>query len=154
MPPDPAPGRDLCTEDDVRRLVTHFYGDVAQDGLLGPVFNDVAAVDWPTHLATLTAFWSRLLFGTPGYRGNPFRAHQTVHRQHPFTSAHFQRWLDLFDETLDADWAGPNVERVRALARDVARVHCRQLVGPSPLSRDPMTRRGSGSDSPRVGDRG
>lgn len=33
------------------------------DDLLGPVFNEVAQVNWPEHLAKLTAFWCRALFG-------------------------------------------------------------------------------------------
>ena len=76
----------------------------------------------------MVAFWCRALFGEEGYEGNPFRAHQEVHARAPFTAAHFERWLDLFFETIDLTWAGPNAERAKALAANVARVHATQLV--------------------------
>lgn len=110
-------------------MVRRFYQDVAQDDLLGPMFNDVAQVDWAEHLPKLTAFWCRALLGIPGYQGNPFMAHRLVHEQVPFTEAHFLRWLELFHETLDDGWSGPNVDRAKELAGNVARVHQHQLVG-------------------------
>jgi hemoglobin len=125
---DGSPG-DLDDPGEVAEMVRRFYADVAQDELLGPLFNDVARVDWSEHLPKLTAFWCRALFGMPGYAGNPFRAHLDVHEQRPFTSAHFHRWLDLFEETVDLGWCGPNAEKVKALANNVARVHSGQLVG-------------------------
>ena len=110
-------------------MVRRFYADVAMDDLLGPVFNDVAQVDWSEHIPKLTAFWCRALLGRQGYSGNPFRAHADVHAQSPFTAAHFDRWLTLFEETLEIGWVGPNVQRARELAHNVARVHRSQLIG-------------------------
>jgi hemoglobin len=120
---------DLSDPADVAELVQRFYRDVAQDELLGPMFNDVAKVDWSEHLPKLTAFWCRALFGLPGYAGNPFRAHRDVHEQRAFTAAHFVRWLELFEETVDVGWAGANASRAKDLARNVARVHAGQLIG-------------------------
>jgi hemoglobin len=98
----------------------------------------VAQVDWSLHLPKLTAFWSRFLFGTLGYDGNPFRAHQLVHARRPFTAAHFERWLELFFETLDLGWVGPNVDRVKAHATKVAKGHAAQLIGaPAPPTKAP-----------------
>ena len=77
----PAPTSDLEAESDIAELVRRFYADVAQDELLGPMFNDVARVDWSEHLPKLTAFWCRALLGQPGYEGNPFRAHVLIHNQ-------------------------------------------------------------------------
>jgi hemoglobin len=125
----PAPERDLDTPEEIAELVRRFYADVAQDELLGPVFHDVAAVDWSTHLPKLTAFWCRALLGIPGYTGNPFQAHARIHARQAFTAAHFERWLSLFHETLDLGWVGPLADRAGALADDVARVHGQQLLG-------------------------
>lgn len=113
-------------------MVRRFYQDVAQDDLLGPVFNDVAKVDWGEHLETLTAFWCRVLLDRPGYGGNPFRAHAHIHSQEPFTAAHFERWLALFHDTVELGWAGPAADRALQLAQDVARVHATQLAKLSP----------------------
>jgi hemoglobin len=123
------PTRDLDDSTEIGELVRRFYADVAQDDLLGPMFNDVAKVDWPEHLTKLAAFWGRALLGTQGYAGNPFRAHKLVHEQQAFTAAHFRRWLELFEDTITLGWSGPNADRALALAHEVARVHSQQLLG-------------------------
>jgi hemoglobin len=110
-------------------MVRRFYADVTQDDLLGPMFNDVARVDWSEHLPKLAAFWCRALLGQEGYAGNPFRAHALVHQQRAFTPAHFERWLTLFHETLELGWIGPLADRAATLADNVARVHSQQLLG-------------------------
>jgi len=133
-PRRPAPTRDLDSPAEIAEMVRRFYQDVAQDDLLGPMFNDVAQVDWVEHLPKLTAFWCRALLGIEGYAGNPFRAHAIVNDQAPFTHAHFQRWLDLFHDAVELGWTGPNAQRALDLAHNVARVHAGQLVvepGPS-----------------------
>ena len=125
----PAPTRDLDSPEEIAEMVRRFYADVAMDDVLGPMFNDVAQVDWSEHLPKLTAFWCRALLDLSGYVGNPFRAHAEVHDKRGFTPAHFERWLSLFHETLDLGWVGPNAERAHQLADNVARVHSRQLLG-------------------------
>jgi hemoglobin len=126
-------GRDLDDPDEVAEMVRRFYTDVAQDDLLGPMFNDVAHVDWSAHLPKLAAFWCRAFLSMPGYEGNPYRAHLLVHSRRSFTRAHFERWLDLFHETLDLGWAGPKVEHAKALAHRVAMVHSKQIIGETVL---------------------
>lgn len=127
-PQRPAPSRDLDTPVEVAELVRRFYQDVAQDDLLGPIFEDVAQVDWSEHLPKLTAFWCRALLGIEGYAGNPFRAHGTVSAVAPFTEAHFERWLELFHDAVELGWTGPNARRALDLAHHVARVHAARLV--------------------------
>lgn len=127
--PRPAPEHDLDDPDQIAEMVRRFYADVAQDDLLGPMFNDVARVDWSEHLPKLTAFWCRALLGQPGYVGNPFQAHANVHRQRAFSAAHFERWLSLFHETLETGWIGPSADRAAELADNVAAVHSHHLIG-------------------------
>jgi hemoglobin len=125
----PEPTRDLDTPEEIAEMVRRFYADVAQDDLLGPMFNDVARVDWSEHLPKLTAFWCRALLDRPGYAGHPFRAHALVHAQRPFTHAHFRQWLTLFHDTVELGWVGPNATRALELAHAVAAVHSEQLTG-------------------------
>lgn len=127
--PPPAPTRDLDSPDEIAEMVRGFYADVTQDDVLGPMFNDVARVNWSEHLPKLTAFWCRALLGQPGYQGNPFRAHALVHAKRAFTAAHFERWLSLFHKALELRWTGPNAQRAHDLADNVARVHSHQLLG-------------------------
>lgn len=127
--PRPAPTRDLDTAGEIDEMVRRFYADVTQDDLLGPMFNEVARVNWSEHLPKLASFWRRALLGEPGYQGNPFRAHALVHAQRAFTPAHFERWLALFHESLELGWVGPYADRAGELADNVARVHGHQLLG-------------------------
>ncbi len=136
-------------------MVRRFYADVAQDDVLGPVFNDVAKVDWSEHLPRLTSFWGRALLGMPGYSGNPFRAHALVHDRRAFTAAHFERWLHLFNETLELGWIGPRAQRAAALAQNVARVHRRQLGCPQGVDQRMIgALTASSDDDPLTCDRG
>ena len=121
--------RDLDDPGQVAELVRRLYAEVDRDALLGPMFNEVARVDWPEHLAKLTGFWCRVPFGIAGYQGNPFRSHALVHAQRSFSAAHFRRWLALFRQTLEGDWQGPKADQAIDLACKLARVHAHQLIG-------------------------
>jgi hemoglobin len=131
----PTPSSDLSDASEVAEMVRRFYVEVAQDDLLGPVFNDVARVDWAEHLPKLTAFWCRMLLGIEGYRGNALQAHRRIHARSPFTTEQFDRWLEVFHETIDLGWRGPIADHAKALAVNIARVHHAQLVGRDPSCR-------------------
>ena len=121
-------GRDLDSPAEIAEMVRSFYASVAEDDLLGPVFNDVAQVDWDTHLPKLAAFWNHALLGIEGYQGNPFRQHAAVNARQQFRQEHFDRWLELFRANLAQRWSGPFVDRALALVARVAEVHAGQLV--------------------------
>ncbi len=120
---------DLENRDEISKMVNAFYTRVQQDPRLGPLFDDVAKVDWPPHMEKLTNFWSRILLGQAGYAGNPMRAHVDVHVQSEFDHDHFRRWLTLFHDTIDTGWAGPLAEHAKMMGRRVAAVHSGQLTG-------------------------
>jgi hemoglobin len=81
------------TEEMIGELVTRFYGRVREDEFLGPVFAIVQ--DWDEHLGKLKNFWSSVVMMTGRYHGQPMRAHLPL----TLTGAHFDRWLDLFEQT-------------------------------------------------------
>lgn len=87
----PAP---VLTEADIAVLVDRFYEKVRRDPDLGAVFNP-AVHDWDQHKTTLVSFWSSVALRTGRYRGNPM----AMHRPHPISRAHFDRWLALWRET-------------------------------------------------------
>lgn len=124
------PVDDIRDRDDVERLVRDFYRQAAMDDVLGPVF-EAAAIDWGAHIATLTDFWSWQLLGERGYEGNPLRAHAPVHQLVPFTEAHYARWLELFEGTVDALFAGPVAEVAKGRGRKMAVALARLLDGVS-----------------------
>ena len=115
-------------------MVVDFYREVVFDDLLGPVFDEVAEVDWAVHIPKLIDFWCRVLLGHPGYDGFMLGAHQRVHELEPLYDAHFDRWVNLFEASVDRGWRGPIAERAKAHAVRMAAILRRRLsVGEQPL---------------------
>ncbi|GAA4354635.1 group III truncated hemoglobin [Variovorax defluvii] len=94
----PNPAEELCTEDEVVRLVHAFYARIREDPVLGPIF-DARIKDWDRHLAKLVDFWSSTLRGTARYRGAPMPVHAALPG---LTPCLFHRWLALFRDTTQA----------------------------------------------------
>ncbi len=109
---------DIKTKEDVAGMVEGFYSLVNEDDLLGPVFNEVAAVDWKAHMPLMVSFWSTLLLGTGEYRGQPFPKHAVL----PLTPLHFERWIQLFRQNLEARFSGPVAAQAMQQAQQIARV--------------------------------
>ena len=116
-------GVDIQTTADIKTMVDRFYEKVNRDELLAPIFNEVAQVDWPSHLQTLYAFWETLLFGTGNYQGAPFPKHAVL----PVEKAHFDRWLELFIATVEENFAGPKAEEAKGRALSIADTFARRM---------------------------
>lgn len=104
--------KDIETPADIRTMVDAFYVKVQDDPLLAPIFRDVAAVDWDTHLPIMYNFWEMMLFRTGGYAGRPMPKHMVL----PIATEHFERWLALFHQTVDENFAGRRATEVKYLA--------------------------------------
>lgn len=115
--------KDIKNKDDIRVFVDSFYSKVRQDALLGPVFSGAISGDWQPHLDTMYAFWDSVLFSVPGFSGNPFAKHIPL----KIDSAHFDQWLVLFDETIDAGFSGPVAEEAKTRARLIAKIFISRL---------------------------
>jgi hemoglobin len=119
---------DLGTRTQIHDLVVRFYREIVFDDLLGPVFEEVAEVDWSTHIPKLIDYWCRVLLGEPGYDGYILHAHQEVHEIESFRPELFDRWYLLFVEAIDAGWRGPIAERAKAHAARMAGVLSGRLL--------------------------
>lgn len=110
------PTPDLCTEEEVHRLVHGFYAEVREDPVLGPIF-EAHVRDWGPHLAKMVDFWSGALRGTARFRGTPMPKHVALPG---LTAELFQRWLGLFARTT-ATLGNPALEeRANDLAHRIA----------------------------------
>ena len=103
------------TEQMIERLVRGFYAKVRTDTLLAPFF-EAKIRDWEPHLAQMCAFWSSVALMTGRYHGAPMPKHLVL----PVDAEHFDRWLELFEETA-RDLCPPEaeahfVERARRIA--------------------------------------
>jgi hemoglobin len=108
--------KDIETEEDIRLLVDSFYGRVAEDEVLFPVFSAALGEDWSHHMPIMYRFWGTLLLGNMTYQGNPFLKHVKL----PIGAEHFQRWLSLFERTLDDLFSGPKADEARQRAHSIA----------------------------------
>ena len=119
---------------EVRGFVEAFYVQALQDPMLGPVFNRIVAADqWDTHFETMTDFWLSVAFDGPTFRGNPMIKHARIKDIAPH---HFDRWVEIFDETCCIYWPHDIAELLRqragqispSLMNGVARARQKQLV--------------------------
>jgi len=111
---------DIATRADIVRLVDRFYTRVREDDLLGPIFDDVAHVDWAAHLPKMYAFWDSVLFGRPGFKGNPLAVHSALARLTPLTPREFSRWVVLFEMTVEDLFTGVVAEEAKLRAARIA----------------------------------
>ncbi len=94
--------KDIENKEDVKLLVDVFYAKAMKDELLGPIFSH-AIKDMDAHLPRIYSFWGTLLIGEMSYHGSPFG----VHRNSGLQKKHFDRWVQLFSETVDENFEGP-----------------------------------------------
>ena len=111
---------DISSRADVERLVDTFYEHVRSDELLGPIFDDVARVDWVTHLPKMYAFWEAVLFGVAGFKGNPLATHLALAQRTPLTAREFGQWIALFRQAVDERFAGPMAAEAKRRAEQIA----------------------------------
>ena len=100
---------DIKNIDDIKLLVDTFYGNVRKDELLAHIFNDKIEDRWPEHLEKMYRFWQTVLLGEQTYYGSPFVPHAKL----PVELVHFEKWLELFDGTVDSLFEGEKASRAK-----------------------------------------
>ena len=113
---------ELADRAGIERLVNAFYAKVVKDDLLGFIFNDIARTNWDTHFPKMYAFWETVIFGTGNFVGNPMAAHAKLVPLTTMGRPQFERWLALFEQTVDELFAGPKAEHIKSCASDMANV--------------------------------
>ena len=113
---------DLADRTDIIRVVDSFYARIRQDEKLGPIFDEIAQVDWAAHLPRMYDFWDSMLFRAGSFRGNPLGVHAQLVPRADMSLPTFRRWLALFRETVEELYAGPNARMLLRSAEDMANV--------------------------------
>lgn len=108
--------KDIIQLEDIKLLVDSFYGKVREDKLLAPIFNERIGDKWSEHLEKMYRFWQTVLLADHTYYGSPFSPHANL----PVDKNHFDRWLELFNETIDEQFTGEKVEEARWRATKMA----------------------------------
>ncbi len=113
---------EIQTREDVVLLVNTFYSKIKSNDLLGPIFSDIARIEWDQHLPIMYSFWSSILLEEHSYRGNPMIKHILLSQKTPMTDLHFSEWLRLFVETVDQLFIGRIAEEAKVRAANIARL--------------------------------
>lgn len=115
--------QEIKTMDQVKELVDKFYEKVNADNLLSPVFNQEARVNWEEHLPKMYRFWGSILLGTADYNGRPFPPHAVLQ----IRKEHFDRWIQLFIETVNENFEGQLAEEAKRRAETIATIFQHKL---------------------------
>ncbi len=110
--------KDIENLSDIKLLVDSFYAHVQQDDLIGPIFNEKIKDRWPQHLNKMYGFWQTILFNQPVYKGSSFEAHAEL----TIDKKHFERWLLLFNTTVDNYFKGEKANEAKMRAANIAAV--------------------------------
>lgn len=108
---------DIETREDLEKLLTEFYSVALYDKEIGHHFVDL---DLKFHLPVIVDFWEKVLFGKPVYFSNPLLVHQQLHEKFPLKPEHFRRWVEIFNATVDALFAGETAENAKFRAETIA----------------------------------
>lgn len=108
--------KDIENRQDIELLVDTFYKKVLADKKLGFIFEDVAKVNWSTHIPLVYDFWENVILFTGSYEGNPVHLHKHLHAIEPLNKSHFDRWNKLFILTVNQLFEGMKAD----LAKDRA----------------------------------
>jgi hemoglobin len=110
--------KEISNIEDIKLLVDSFYTKVREDELLGDIFNNAIQDHWPVHLDKMYRFWQTVLLEEHTYNGSPF----VPHAQLPIEKKHFDRWLELFNKTIEEHFAGTIAEEAKWRAEKMAQM--------------------------------
>lgn len=120
--------------EDIKLLVNEFYSKVRADELLADIFNSVIKDKWPIHLEKMYTFWQTVLLREHTYYGSPFVPHADL----PVGKMHFDRWLELFYQTLDEHFTGEKAEEAKWRADKMAQMFQLKIASYRADSRRPL----------------
>jgi hemoglobin len=99
----------------ISNLLKHFYADVRQDPLIGPIFN-AQIEDWKKHLEIIASFWETVIGGPRTY-GRPM---PMIHVSLQLREEHFERWLFLWQANCRAQLPADTAREMIDLSQHIA----------------------------------
>ena len=115
--------KDIENRADIDLLMQRFYTKATADSEIGYIFTDVAKLDLGHHLPIIGDFWETLLFRTGDYARygrNPLQVHGELNEKTPLKPAHFRRWLQLFEASVDELFSGMRADFIKMRAEAIA----------------------------------
>ncbi|EDM44479.1 SEC-independent protein translocase protein TATC [unidentified eubacterium SCB49] len=115
--------KDITDRKDIELMVDTFYSAIQKDELLGPIFNNLIKDKWPEHLDKMYRFWQTILLHEYAYKGSPF----APHRKLPLKAHHFERWLYLFNTSMDKNFKGQLADEAKTRGEKMAEMFMYKL---------------------------
>lgn len=112
------------------RLLNHFYADVRQHQVIGPIF-ERQIENWPKHIEKIANFWSQATGGPAAYSG----AMPARHIPLGLREEHFEIWLGLWSFNCQREASADCAEELIGIAQNIAR-RLRQFCGVTKPSAD------------------
>lgn len=110
---------DIQTRIDVEKLVDAFYKQVLSDELIGPFFTDVVVLDWDVHIPIMYDFWESMLLDSGAYKRNAMLKHIALDEKKKLEDVHFDRWVSLWEHTVNDHFAGKRAALAITKARQI-----------------------------------
>jgi hemoglobin len=114
---------DIETRKDIQALMVDFYDLAFADDMIGYIFTDVAKMDLDEHLPVIVDFWESMILGTGSYQArgrNPMLIHHQLAEKTPLLPEHFERWLELFESSVNKLFIGERAELIKHRASSIA----------------------------------
>jgi hemoglobin len=113
-------------QEKLRTFLWHFYSDVRQHQVIGPIFN-ARIKDWPEHVSKIAEFWARATGGPSNYSGQMPLKHLSLGLE----PKHFAAWLELWDWNCKRHLQATEAAEMSALAHGIG-ARLRQIVAAAP----------------------
>ena len=110
--------RDIVAIEDIKLMVDFFYAKVREDDMLSFIFNDRIRDRWSEHLEKMYKFWQTVLLDEHTYFGAPFPPQATL----DINYTHYERWVQLFNETIDHLFIGDKAQEAKWRGQKMAQV--------------------------------
>lgn len=118
---------DITKKKDIEVVMTAFYSKVKADKTIGFFFKEMSDGVWLKHLEKMCSFWENVLFFTGDYEGNPMETHRQINQKQTTEPIHFQRWMKLFNATIDEIYEGANASKMKEHALAISAAMLRKL---------------------------
>lgn len=116
------PKKDIENREDLILLLKAFYEKALNDSLIGHFFTEVVPLDLQVHIPVIADFWETILLNGRSYSGNAILPHLHINKLSPMEEKHFNRWLQLFSQTIDALFEGQTAETAKQRALSIATI--------------------------------
>lgn len=113
---------DINNRVDVEKFVNAFFKKLMNDEEFSYIFSEIAGIKLLSHLDAQYDFWESAIFQNSKYKEDILMIHLELHFKYKLNQNHFNRWLNLFNETVDELFDGNNASKAKEKALSIASV--------------------------------